>query len=88
MSAADKTTHIVFSKLDTRGVSLQNLLDQLGNAALIFESPRVVPCNPSVVGRESSLDLVLQQSQSVGTHFGVILNVLNEPPCELGGLSV
>lgn len=59
---------------------LQDLLDQFGNAALVLVGPRTIPRNPCVIRRESALDLVRKDGQTIGSHVGVILDVLNEPP--------
>lgn len=75
-------TSVVFSELDTLGVTLQNLLDQLGHGAGIGVSLLVVPSDPRVVCREPSLDAVLQDRLAVRAHLGVVLDVLTEPPCK------
>lgn len=62
-------------------MSLQNLLDQLHHTALVLESPSMVPFHPSIVGRESALDLIIEDGEAVRAHLGVVLDVLNEPPC-------
>ena len=74
-------THVVLSKFDTGSVPLDNLLDQIGNSRLVLESTRMVPFNPSIIRGESTLDGVLQNGKTVGAHFSVILDVLDEPPC-------
>lgn len=61
---------------------LQDLLDQFSNAVLILVGSRAIPSNPGVIRRESALDLVRKNGQTVGGHVGVILDVLNEPPCQ------
>jgi len=73
-------THVVLSKLDTGSVPLDNLLDQIGDSRLVLESTRMIPFNPSIIRRESTLDGVLQDGKTVGAHFSVILDVLDEPP--------
>jgi hypothetical protein len=61
-------------------MSLNNLLNQIGNSTLILESTRVIPFNPTVIRRESTLDGILQDGETVGAHFSVILDILDEPP--------
>jgi hypothetical protein len=73
-------THVVLPKLNTSSMSLNNLLNQIGNSTLILESTRMIPFNPTVICRESTLDGILQDGESVRTHFSVILDILDEPP--------
>jgi hypothetical protein len=75
-----RRTHVVLPELDTSSMSLNNLLNQIGNSRLILESTRVIPFNPSIIRRESTLDGILQDGETVRTHFSVILDILNEPP--------
>jgi hypothetical protein len=75
-----RRTHVVLPELDTCSMPLNNLLNQIGNSTLILESTRMIPFNPTVIRRESTLDAILQDGETVGAHFSVILNILNEPP--------
>jgi hypothetical protein len=61
-------------------MSLQDFLDQLHHAALILECAGMVPLYPSIVGRESALDLIVEDGEAVRAHLGVVLDVLDEPP--------
>jgi hypothetical protein len=54
-----EVTHIVLPELDTSRMSLDNLLDQIGNTRLVLESTRMVPFDPAVILRESTLDGIL-----------------------------
>jgi hypothetical protein len=40
-------------------MSLNDLLNQIGYSALILESTRMIPFNPTVIRRESTLDGIL-----------------------------
>jgi hypothetical protein len=73
-------THVVLSKFDTGSVPLDNLLNQIGNSRLVLESTRMIPFNPSIIRRESTLDGILKDGESIGAHFSVILNILDKPP--------
>lgn len=61
---------------------LQYLLDQFSDAAFILVRSGAIPSNPGVIRRESALDFVGEDGQTVGSHMGVILDILNEPPCQ------
>jgi hypothetical protein len=74
-------THVVLPKLDTFRMTLNDLLNKLRDRRLVLESPWVIPFNPSVVRWESPLDGILQKLSSVRAHLGVILDILDEPPC-------
>jgi len=76
----EKITHVVLPELDTSSMSLNNFLNQIGNSTLILESTRVIPFHPTVIRRESTLDGVLQDGETIWTHFSVILDILDEPP--------
>jgi hypothetical protein len=72
--------HVIFPELDTLGMPLQDLLHQLLNAAFVLKRPCRVPLDPRIVRGESPLDLVVQDRKTVRAHFGIILDVLDEPP--------
>jgi hypothetical protein len=75
-----RRTHVVLPKLNTSSMPLNNLLNQIGNSTLILESTRMIPFNPTVIRRESTLDGILQDGETVRAHFSVILNILDKPP--------
>ena len=71
---------VVLPELDSAGVPLEDLLDELGDSARPRVRPRVVPLDPRLVHREASLDRVRQDLDSIRALVDVVLDVLNEPP--------
>lgn len=61
-------------------MSLDDLLDELGDSARPRVRSSVVPRHPGVVRWETSLDRIGEERDAVGRLVDVILNVLDEPP--------
>ena len=61
-------------------MTLEDLLDDLSDGAGVGVGLGVVPGDPSVVLRESALDRLRQDGETIRGHEGVILDVLQHPP--------
>jgi hypothetical protein len=61
-------------------VTLKDLLNDVSDRSLGSVGTRVVVRYPSIVERESTFTRVLEEIESVGSHFDVILNILEHEP--------
>ena len=77
---------VVFSKVDTLGVTLKNFLCDLRSSRRVRVSPFVVPLYPGFVFGELTKNVFGQQSETIGGHVDVVLNVLDHPPWRVTGI--
>lgn len=71
---------VVLAEVNAFGVTLKDLLDDIGDGRFDLVGLGVVEGNPLVVEREATLDLVGEDGETVGRHVDVVLDVLKHEP--------